>query len=51
MPRYTILAQSETTTQRISKTVVAANPAQALRLVSIELHNASFYVVSITLAN
>jgi hypothetical protein len=45
---YRITAQSYTTTQRITKTVRAANEAEVLRLVSAELEAADFYPISIT---
>lgn len=47
---FIILAQSYTSSQRITKRVTAISEAAALRSVGAELEDAGFYPVSATLA-
>lgn len=46
--RFTVLAQSMTTSQRITRTVEAHFHSEVPLLVSKELDDAGFYVVAIT---
>lgn len=47
MSRFTVLAQHMFSSQRIRKSLLAKNEAAVLKMVSCELHDASYYVVSI----
>jgi hypothetical protein len=47
MPRFEILAQSYTSTQRIRKEVDALSMEAALRSASLELVHTGFYVLSV----
>jgi hypothetical protein len=49
MNRYLVIAQSYTSTHRISKTLEAYSDIAVLRLVSGELESAGFYPISIEL--